>query len=88
MSNNAFEGFAPISERVMVLQQNTSHSRLNLIQIYASTTDGNEEEAETFYHQLKEALKIAEHTDITIIKGDFNTKIGKDVPVGMLGIMV
>lgn len=39
MYNNADEGFVRFSERV--LQLNTSHFMLNLIQIHAPTTDGN-----------------------------------------------
>lgn len=44
--------FLKFQKRVMLLQLNTSHSKLNLIQTYALTIDGNEEEVGTFCQQL------------------------------------
>lgn len=76
-STRAVEGFIPISERVMILQLRTAHTKLNLIQVYAPTVNGSEEEIETFYQQIEEALKITKQREITIVMGDLNAKIGQ-----------
>ncbi|XP_072398266.1 uncharacterized protein [Diabrotica undecimpunctata] len=75
--NKSIEGFVPISERVMLLQIRTSHTKLNLIQVYAPTMDATEVEVETFYQQIEDALKMTKNREITVVRGNFNAKVGK-----------
>ncbi|XP_072377913.1 uncharacterized protein [Diabrotica undecimpunctata] len=75
--NKSIEGFVPISERVMLLQIRPSHTKLNLIQVYAPTTNATEDEVEIFYQQIEDALKMTKNREITVVMGDFNAKIGK-----------
>lgn len=71
------ENFVPISDRVMILQIKTNHTKMNLIQVYAPTADGEDNDIETFYEQIEEALKMTKCKEITMILGDLNAKIGK-----------
>lgn len=76
-ARRAVENFVPISDRVMFLKVKTTHTKMNLIQVYALTADGEENDIETFYEQIGEALKMTKRRESTIVLGDLNAKIGK-----------
>ena len=48
------------------------------IQIYASTTDYNDDDTEDFYDQPQEVIDQAPKKDILVVQGDWNAKIGED----------
>ena len=47
-----------------------------MLQLYAPTTEQSDEEIETFYEEVDNALKHTKSTDNIIIMGDFNAKVG------------
>ena len=51
---------------------------ISIIQIYAPTTDAQEEEMDEFYGQLQRVIDIVAGRDILIVMGDCNAKIGVD----------
>ena len=65
------------SNRVISLQiQLTGKEEMYIIQVYAPTTDHDDEEVEQFYEDITRA--VDEHkSNYTIIMGDFNAKVGK-----------
>lgn len=69
--------FVPISERIAFLQINARPVNINLIQIYAPTTDYSNEDVDQFYKQISDIIKPLPQHDINIIMGDFNAKLGK-----------
>lgn len=83
--NNSVRNFVPLSDRVMLLQLTTKPVNLNIIQVYAPTTDHDDNEVETFYHQIKELLKATKKHEITIIMGDWNAKVGKGATANVTG---
>ena len=70
-------GFLPISERVMMVKIEGKPFNLAVIQAYAPTADHNEDEIEKFYEDLEKAHKQVNTTDILVVMGDMNAKIGK-----------
>lgn len=58
---------------------------INLIQVYAPTTDKSDEERENFYRDIKTLITTTKRHDITIILGDFNAKFGKIIVDGCTG---
>ena len=51
-------------------------SPLNLLQVYSPTTDHSDEDIEEFYEQLEEARRQCKASEITVVMGDFNAKVG------------
>ena len=49
---------------------------INLIQVYAPTTDHDEDTMEGFHQKLEEVRRQAKTHEITIIMGDLNAKVG------------
>lgn len=68
--------FIPISERLLLIQLNTTPIKSNIIQVYAPTADKADEIIEAFYNDLTNTLRRLPKNDLTIIMGDFNAKVG------------
>uniref|UniRef100_A0A8D9ASD9 Craniofacial development protein 2 n=1 Tax=Cacopsylla melanoneura TaxID=428564 RepID=A0A8D9ASD9_9HEMI len=66
----------PVSERVMLVQLRATPVDINIIQVYAPTTDRSDEELEEFYNSVNEVMKKLKKHEVTITMGDFNAKIG------------
>ena len=47
-----------------------------VIQVYSPTTNAKEAEAEWFYEDLQDLLRLTPKKDILLIKGDWNAKVG------------
>ena len=75
---NSVIGCEFISSRLMTIRLKAKPFNITLIQIYAPTSDYDDEEVEVFYQDLQKAFNDAPNKDIKIILGDWNAKIGKD----------
>jgi len=58
---------------------------ITLIQVYASTNNAEEAEAEQFYEDLQELLEITPPKDVLLIIGDWNEKVGSQETPGVTG---
>ena len=54
-----------------------------IIQVYAPTS--NAEEAEQFYEDLQDLLKLTPQKDVLFIIGDWNVKVGSQETPGVTG---
>ena len=50
---------------------------LNIIQVYAPTTDYSDEDIEAFYEQVDSARSQCKPEEITLVVGDLNAKVGR-----------
>ena len=88
----SLKGFWTLSDRVCIIKLDAKPLDINIIQViqvYAPTSDGSDEELDKFYSELETAMKQCKSTDNTIILGDFNAKVGKsskDENVGAYGL--
>ena len=49
---------------------------INVIQVYAPTSNAEEAEVEWFYEDLQDLLELTSKTDIFFIIGDWDAKVG------------
>ncbi|XP_030746013.1 craniofacial development protein 2-like [Sitophilus oryzae] len=84
-TNKAVTGFVPLSERVMMIQLETSKIRTNIIQVYAPTAQSEDREIDEFYGQIEQLWKNIKKHEVTIVMGDFNAKIGRRGVVDVIG---
>ena len=52
---------------------------ISMIQVYAPTSTASDEDIESFYTQLQDALDDLPKSDISLVIGDFNAKIGNGI---------
>ena len=69
-------GYNAVSERLISVHLQAKPMNLTLIQVYAPTSDADEEEREEVYNCLEELLEHTPRKDAVIVMGDFNAKIG------------
>ena len=58
---------------------------ITVIQVYAPTSNTEEAEAEQFYEDLQNLLKLTPKKDVLFIIGDWNTKLGGQETPGVTG---
>ena len=75
----------PVSSRIIVLQVSAKPKNITLIQVYAPTSDHDDEEVEAFYEELEKTIQKAPKKDIIYVMGDFNAKIGPDAHANWAG---
>ena len=74
--SKSLKGFWPVSDRIIVTTLSSKPFDTNIIQVYAPTTDHDDTEVEAFYEELDKTLQQLKSTNIKIIMGDFNAKVG------------
>ncbi|GJQ71459.1 hypothetical protein Trydic_g11184 [Trypoxylus dichotomus] len=62
--------FIPISERIILLQLHSAPTNINIVQVYAPTSQHREEEVKEFYSKIERNSQ----TRTAIIMGDFNAR--------------
>ena len=75
--------FQPVSERILKIRLKCHLSYMSIISVYAPTnpTDSTSESAqpsEIFYDQLQSTLSSVPPSDLLVIMGDFNARVGSD----------
>jgi len=83
--NDAVRNFVPQSDHVALLQLNGKGVNINIVQVYAPTSNSDEEELEVFYKSISEVLKMTKREDVNIVMGDFNAKVGADPQGDVVG---
>ena len=76
--SNAMQGYLPISNRVIVAKFAARPVNIVCVQVYAPTSEHSDEEIEAFYDDVEKAIKTAKSSDIVIIMGDLNAKVGNE----------
>ena len=58
---------------------------ITVIQVYASTSNAEEVEAEQFFEDLHDFLELTPKKDVLFIIGDWNAKVGSQETPGVTG---
>ena len=77
-AQKAVIGYNPISSRIISARFDAAPFKISVIHVYAPTSSSSEEEIESFYNHVEDALAKADKKDVIILTGDWNAKIGDD----------
>ena len=58
---------------------------ITIIQVYAPTSNAEEDKVEWFYEDLQDLLELTPKKDILFIIGDWNAKVGSQEIPGVIG---
>ena len=58
---------------------------IKVIQVYAQTSNAEEDEVELLYEDLQDLLKLTAKRDVLFIIGDWNAKVGSRETPGVTG---
>ena len=74
---NSILGYEPVNERIISVKIRVKPRNVTVVQVYAPTTAGEEEEIEAFYEELAKTVNKTSKREIGMIMGDFNAKVGQ-----------
>eukprot|EP00745_Piridium_sociabile_P014565 TRINITY_DN21504_c0_g3_i3.p1 TRINITY_DN21504_c0_g3~~TRINITY_DN21504_c0_g3_i3.p1 ORF type:complete len:211 (-),score=34.41 TRINITY_DN21504_c0_g3_i3:29-661(-) len=72
---NCVMGCRPVSSRLITIRLKATPFNITIIQVYAPTSDYDDNQVEEFYNQLQEVLDERPKNDILIVMGDWNAKV-------------
>ena len=75
--SNCLKSYNSINDRIMMIKLNTKPAPLNIIQVYAPTSQSSEEDIENFYNDLQSVKDSISSKEICIVMGDLNAKVGE-----------
>ena len=82
---NAVLGCNLKNDRMISVHFQGKPFNIRVIQVYASTSNTEEAEAEWFYEDLQDLLKLTPKEDVLFIIGDWNAKVGSQQTPGVTG---
>lgn len=68
-------GYETVSTRIISIRFQAKLRNINIIQVYAPTTDPSDEDIENFYLELETTMSSIPKREIAIILGDLNAKV-------------
>ena len=78
IKNSVLE-WSSISSRLISVRLRAAPFNITVVQVYAPTSTRSDQEIEAFYTQLQTTINSVENSDILIIQGDWNAKVGVDI---------
>jgi hypothetical protein len=74
----ALIGYNPVSSRVISARFETVPFNITVIHVYAPTAAYTDENSEAFYSDIEGTLAKTGKSDVIILTGDWNAKVGDD----------
>ena len=73
----SIKGYWAVTDRVILVKLSGYPMDINIIQVYAPTTEADEESIEEFYEDIEKVVRQCKNHELNIIMGDLNSKVGK-----------
>ena len=68
----------PVSSGFITIRLRAAPFNITIVQVYARTSDYDDNEIEEFYDQLQNVINQTPKKDVLVVQGDWNAKVGKD----------
>ncbi|GFR93643.1 craniofacial development protein 2-like [Elysia marginata] len=78
-------GYLPVSKRNIVIKIQASPFNLAILQTYAPTSDYSDEDIDKYYEEVQDVLKEAKSSEVLIVMGDMNAKVGNQKLENIVG---
>ena len=85
---NAVLGCNVKNDRMISVRFQGKPFNITVIQVYALTSNAEEDEVERFYEDLQDILELTHKKDVLFIIGDWNAKVGSQETPGVTGKFV
>ena len=82
---NAVLGCSLKNDRMIIVHFQGKPFNITVIQVYAPTSNGEEDEVECLYENLQDLLELTLIRDALFIIGDWNAKVGSQEIPGVTG---
>ena len=82
---NAVLGYNLKNDRMISVRFWVKIFNITVIQVYAPTSNAEEDEVERFYEDLQDLLELTPQKDVLFVIGDWNAKVGGQEPPGVTG---
>ena len=82
---NAVLGCNLKNDRMISVHFQGKPFNITVIQVYAPTSNSEEDEIEQFYEDLQDLLELTPPKDVLFIMGDWNAKVGSQETSGVTG---
>ncbi|XP_037872901.1 LINE-1 retrotransposable element ORF2 protein [Bombyx mori] len=69
-------GYNAVNDRIIALKLSAHPYPINIVQVYAPTSNSNQDEIDSFYNSLGKVYQDIPKKEVTILMGDLNAKIG------------
>ena len=84
-SPNTYNGCNLKNDRMISVSFQGKPFNITVIQVYATTSNAEEAEAELFYEDLQDLLELTPKIDVLFIIGDWNAKVESQEMPGVTG---
>ena len=74
---NTVMGCRPVSSRLITICLRAVPFNIIIVQVYAPTSDYDDNETEEFYDQPQNVIDQTPKNDILVVQGNWNAKVGK-----------
>ena len=76
-----------VSSRLITIRLRAVPFNITIVQVYAPTSDYDDNEIEEFFDQLQNVIGRTTKKDVLVVQGDWNAKVGKDACGNWQGIL-
>lgn len=75
-ARQCLKSWSPISDRILIARFESRIRHITYVQVYAPTEQASVEDKEAFYEQLAHTFERINKSDIVVLMGDLNAKVG------------
>ena len=83
---NTVMGCRPVSSRLITIRMRSVPFNITVVQVYAPTSDYDDNEIEKLYDQLQNVIDQIPKKDVLVVQEDWNEKVGKNACGNWQGI--